>query len=48
MLVGRRYRLELDREQAAYAERVAGICRFVCNAALEQRRAAAELNPPPD
>jgi putative transposase len=44
MLVGRRYRLELSRDQAAYAERVAGICRAVRNAALDQRRAAAQLN----
>ena len=42
MLVGRRYRLELSPEQAAYAERVAGSCRAVWNAGLEQRRAAAQ------
>jgi IS605 OrfB family transposase len=44
MLVGRRYRLELDSEQAAFSERTAGICRAVWNAALDQRRAAAQLN----
>jgi putative transposase len=44
MLVGRRYRLELSLSQVAYAERVGGICRAVWNAALEQRRAAAQLN----
>ena len=44
MLVGRRYRLELEVEQSAYAERVAGVCRVVWNAALEQRRTAARLN----
>src|SRR5437667_5244060 len=44
MLVGRRYRLELDAEQTAYAERVASICRAVWNAALDQRRIAAQLN----
>jgi IS605 OrfB family transposase len=42
MLVGRRYRLEWRPEQASYAERVAGICRVVWNAALEQRQAAAK------
>src|SRR5207244_6243905 len=35
MLLGRRYRLELDAEQTAYAERVGGICRAVWNAALD-------------
>ena len=44
MLIGRRYRLKLDVGQAAYAERTAGICRAVWNAALDQRRAAAQLN----
>src|SRR5438876_11415992 len=44
MLIGRRYRLKLDFGQAAYAERTAGICRAVWNAALDQRRAAAQLN----
>jgi transposase len=44
MLVGRRYRLKLDAAQGAYAERVAGACRALWNAALEQRRTAAELN----
>jgi putative transposase len=44
MLVGRRYRLELEVEQSAYAERVAGTCRAVWNVALEQRRTAAQLN----
>ncbi|WP_328808449.1 helix-turn-helix domain-containing protein [Nonomuraea montanisoli] len=39
MLTGRRYRLELTVEQAAYAERVAGMCRMVWNTALEQRHA---------
>jgi IS605 OrfB family transposase len=42
MLVGRRYRLEWDAEQATYTERIGGICRAVWNAALEQRRAAAK------
>src|SRR5438445_13087266 len=41
MLIGRRYRLKLDFGQAAYAERTAGICRAVWNAALDQRRAAS-------
>ncbi len=44
MLLGRRYRLELDAEQTAYAERVASICRAVWNVALDQRRIAAQLN----
>jgi hypothetical protein len=44
MLVGRRYRLKLDARQGAYAQRVAGACRALWNAALEQRRTAAELN----
>lgn len=44
MLAGRRYRLVLDPEQAAYAERVAAACRAVWNAALEQRQVAAQLN----
>src|SRR5712692_6826187 len=44
MLLGRRYRLDLDREQIDYAERVGGICRSVWNAALDQRRVAAQLN----
>jgi putative transposase len=43
-LAARRYRLHLTAEQAIYADRVAGICRAVWNAALEQRRIAAELN----
>jgi putative transposase len=44
LLTGRRYRLALSLSQAAYADRVGGICRAVWNAALEQRRAAAQLN----
>src|SRR5207244_6365829 len=44
MLLGRRYRLELEVDQGAYAERVAGTCRAVWNAALDQRRTAAQLN----
>ena len=44
MLVGERYRIELDAEQAAHAEWVRGSCRAVWNAALEQPRAAAGLN----
>jgi putative transposase len=44
MLVGRRYRLELEVDQCAYAERVAGTCRAVWNVALDQRRTAAQLN----
>lgn len=44
MLVGRRYRLELEPEQIAFAERVGAICRVVWNAALDQRRVAAQLN----
>lgn len=44
MLVGRRYRLELDINQIAYAERVGSICRAVWNAALDQRQVAAQLN----
>src|SRR5437016_4544587 len=44
MLVSRRYRLELDGEQSAYARRIVDTCRVVWNAALEQRRAAAQLN----
>src|SRR4051812_43704446 len=46
MLVGRRYRLYLEPEQTAYAERVAGACRVVWNAALEQRQAAAKQPHP--
>jgi putative transposase len=38
MLSGRKYRLELDPEQADYAESIGGICRAVWNTALEQRR----------
>ncbi|MGV9535531.1 RNA-guided endonuclease InsQ/TnpB family protein [Streptosporangium sandarakinum] len=38
MLTGRRYRLDLTPVQAAFAERVGGICRSVWNTALEQRR----------
>ena len=44
MLLGRRYRLELEVDQCAYAERVASTCRAVWNAALDQRRMAAQLN----
>jgi IS605 OrfB family transposase len=44
VLVSRRYCLDLTPEQEAYAEHVAAVCRAVWNAALEQRRAAAELN----
>jgi hypothetical protein len=44
VLVGRRYRLEFSANQAAYAERIAGACRAVWNAGLEQRRVAAQLN----
>ncbi|MEU0517283.1 transposase [Streptosporangium sp. NPDC006007] len=38
MLAGRRYRLDLTPEQAAFAEGIAGICRSVWNTGLEQRR----------
>jgi putative transposase len=38
MLTGRRYRLALTDEQAAYAEQVGAVCRAVWNTALEQRR----------
>src|SRR5216683_3847947 len=44
MLAGRRYRVEFTAAQAEYAERIAGACRAVWNAALEQRRVAAQLN----
>ncbi len=44
MLVGRRYRLQLNPEHALFAERIAHSCRAVWNAALEQRRIAVELN----
>ncbi len=44
MLTGRRYRLELKPQQAAYAERIVNARRAVWNAALEQRRTAAQLN----
>ncbi len=44
MLVGRRYRLELNLDQVAYAERTATICRAVWNLALDQRKAAAALH----
>ena len=43
ILAGRRYRLYLSAEQQRLAERVAGCCRAVWNAALEQRRLAWEL-----
>ncbi|MGV9375262.1 RNA-guided endonuclease InsQ/TnpB family protein [Nonomuraea sp. NPDC003707] len=39
MLAGRRYRLEFSPDQAAFAERVGGICRSVWNTGLQQRRA---------
>ncbi|MBF8194669.1 transposase, partial [Nonomuraea sp. K274] len=38
MLTGRKYRLDLTEEQAAFAERIGGACRSVWNTALEQRR----------
>lgn len=38
MLTGRKYKLLLTGEQAAYAERVGGICRSVWNTGLAQRR----------
>jgi len=44
MLVGRRYRMELNVHQSAYAENTGAICRAAWNLALEQRRAAAELH----
>ncbi len=44
MLVGRRYRLELNLDQEAYAERTGATCRTVWNLALAQRHAAAELH----
>jgi putative transposase len=37
MLAGRRYLLDLTPDQAAQAERVAGVCRAVWNIGLEQR-----------
>jgi putative transposase len=39
MLTGRKYRLSLTTDQTAYAEQIAGACRSVWNAGLEQRRA---------
>ncbi|MFI7147672.1 RNA-guided endonuclease InsQ/TnpB family protein [Nonomuraea sp. NPDC050022] len=38
MLAGRKYRLEFDSGQAAFAERLGGICRAVWNTGLQQRR----------
>ncbi|QYC38434.1 Putative transposase DNA-binding domain protein [Nonomuraea coxensis DSM 45129] len=38
MLAGRKYRLEFDSGQRAFAERLGGICRAVWNTGLEQRR----------
>ncbi|GAA2381654.1 RNA-guided endonuclease InsQ/TnpB family protein [Nonomuraea africana] len=38
MLTGRKYRLDLTEEQAAFAERIGGACRSVWNTGLEQRR----------
>jgi putative transposase len=38
VLTGRRYRLELTPDQAAYAERIGAACRDVWNTGLEQRR----------
>ncbi|MEU7835260.1 helix-turn-helix domain-containing protein, partial [Nonomuraea sp. NPDC049129] len=38
MLAGRKYRLEFDSGQQAFAERLGGICRAVWNTGLEQRR----------
>ncbi len=38
MLTGRRFRVEFTAEQAAFAERIAGVCRAVWNTGLEQRR----------
>ena len=38
MLIGRKYRLELDADQTASVEDFGGICRSVWNTALEQRR----------
>ncbi|WP_246650595.1 RNA-guided endonuclease InsQ/TnpB family protein [Nonomuraea guangzhouensis] len=38
MLAGRKYRLEFDFGQRAFAERLGGICRAVWNTGLEQRR----------
>src|SRR5919199_993690 len=47
MLSSLRYRPELDAAQSAYADRTAAICRAVWNAALDQRRTAAELDRHP-
>ncbi|MET7333222.1 helix-turn-helix domain-containing protein, partial [Nonomuraea sp. NPDC005650] len=38
VLEGRKYRLEFDFGQRAFAERLGGICRAVWNTGLEQRR----------
>jgi hypothetical protein len=46
MLLGRRYRLEWEVDQSAYAEGVAGTCRAVWNAALDQRLASILLSGP--
>ena len=38
MLAGRRFRVELTDEQAAFAEQIGAVCRAVWNTGLEQRR----------
>lgn len=46
IVAGRRYRLQLTGEQERQAARIAGCCRAVWNAALEQRRVARQLRRP--
>jgi len=46
IVAGRRYRLRLTGEQERQAARIAGCCRAVWNAALEQRRVARQLRLP--
>jgi len=44
IVAGRRYRLQLTRAQERQAGRIAGCCRAVWNAALEQRRVAWRMS----
>jgi hypothetical protein len=46
IVAGRRYRLQLTGEQERQAARIAGCCRAVWNAALEQRRVVRQLRRP--
>lgn len=44
ILAGRKYRLKFTDDQRAFAERISAACRGLWNAALDQRRAAAQLD----